>query len=119
LAAGFLLGRRGAEAFSSRGLGIAPDTPPLRTLHRFDIRFGDHATGGDAMTIKLAALADRRADNRLATPLCLHCADGHVMVGIIRSTRFVYFRCPRCGDLQPKLMPAIALGHGLVAQLLE
>ena len=71
------------------------------------------------MSVKLAALADRRADNRLGTPTCLHCADGRSMVAIIRTTRFVYFRCPRCGDLQPKLMPAMVLGHGLVAQLLE
>jgi predicted RNA-binding Zn-ribbon protein involved in translation (DUF1610 family) len=71
------------------------------------------------MTMKLATLADRRADNRLPTPICPQCTDGRAMVGIIRTTRFVYFRCPQCGDLQPKLMPAIALRHGLVARLLE
>lgn len=119
MAAGFLLGRWDAEAFSSQKTSGTRDTPAVRTLHTFDIPIGDYAPGGDAMTVKLAALADRRADNRLATPLCLHCAGGHAMVAIIRTTRFVYFRCPRCGDLQPKLMPAITLGHGLVAQLLE
>ncbi len=71
------------------------------------------------MTIQLRALADRRAATRLPDPTCLHCDDGGSMVGIIRTTRFVYFRCETCGDVQPKLMPALPLSHGLVAQRLE
>ena len=57
------------------------------------------------MTIQLRALADRRADTRLPDPTCLHCEDGGAMVGIIRTTRFVYFRCQTCGDVQPKSCP--------------
>ena len=71
------------------------------------------------MTIQLRALADRRADTRLPDPTCLRCQDAGNMVGIIRTTRFVYFRCPTCGDVQPKVMPALPLSHGLVARLSE
>ena len=71
------------------------------------------------MAVKLTALADRRADNRLPTPPCSRCGEGHATVGIIRTTRFVYFRCPNCGDVQPKQMPALTLAHGLVAHLSE
>ncbi len=71
------------------------------------------------MTIKLRALADRRAITRLEAPACLRCADGALTVGVIRTTRFVYFRCDTCGDIQPKLMPALTLPHGLVARFSE
>jgi hypothetical protein len=71
------------------------------------------------MTIQLRALADRRAATRLPEPTCLRCDDGGSMVGIIRTTRFVYFRCETCGDVQPKPMPAVTLSHGLVARLFE
>lgn len=71
------------------------------------------------MTIKLRALVDRRAANRLPEPTCLICGNPEPMVGIIRTTRFVYFRCASCGDVQPKLMPAVPLSHGLVARLSE
>jgi translation initiation factor 2 beta subunit (eIF-2beta)/eIF-5 len=71
------------------------------------------------MTPKLKALADRRADNRLPSPSCSHCGDTRPMIGIIRTTRFVYFRCESCGDVQPKVMPALPLSHGLVARLSE
>lgn len=69
------------------------------------------------MTIKLRALADRRAATRLSAPTCSRCADGGLTVGVIRTARFVYFRCQACGDVQPKLMPAVMLPHGLVARL--
>ena len=72
-----------------------------------------------AMTPKLKALADRRADNRLPSPVCSQCADTKPMIGIIRTTRFVYFRCESCGDVQPKVMPALPLSQGLVARLSE
>jgi uncharacterized Zn finger protein len=68
------------------------------------------------MTITLRALADRRSATRLSAPTCLQCADGGLTVGVIRTTRFVYFRCQTCGDVQPKLMPAVTLPHGLVAR---
>jgi len=71
------------------------------------------------MTILLRAVAERRAATRLPEPTCLRCADGDSMVAIIRTTRFVYFRCPTCGDVQPKVMPALPLSHGLVARLSE
>ena len=71
------------------------------------------------MAVKLSALEDRRADNRLPSPPCSRCNGNHTMVGIIRTTRFVYFRCPNCGDVQPKLMPPLTLSHGLVAHLSE
>ena len=71
------------------------------------------------MAVKLTALADRRAENRLPPPPCSRCAGEHTMVGIIRTTRFVYFRCPNCGDVQPKLMPPLTLAHGLVAHLVS
>jgi len=71
------------------------------------------------MTIQLRALADRRADTRLPDPTCLRCLDGGTMVGIIRTTRFVYFRCPTCGDVRPDVIPALPLSHGLVARLSE
>ena len=69
------------------------------------------------MTIRLRAVADRRADNRLPSPTCQQCSNDRPLVGIIRTTRFVYFRCPSCGDVQPKVMPAVQLAHGLVARL--
>ena len=69
------------------------------------------------MTIRLRAVADRRADNRLLSPTCPHCRDDRPMIGIIRTTRFVYFRCSSCGDVQPKVMPGVPLAHGLVARL--
>ena len=69
------------------------------------------------MTIRLKAVADRRADNRLPSPTCQQCRNDDPMVGIIRTTRFVYFRCSSCGDVQPKMMPALPLAHGLVAHL--
>lgn len=69
------------------------------------------------MTIKLRAVADRRADNRIPSPTCPHCGNDRPMIGIIRTTRFVYFRCSSCGDVQPKVMPALPLAHGLVARL--
>lgn len=69
------------------------------------------------MTVKLTALVDRRSDNRLPTPPCSRCVGDHTMVGIIRTTRFVYFRCPNCGDVQPRQMPPLSLSHGLVAHL--
>ena len=94
-------------------------TRPEQLLHGIDTRIGDDARRGDVMTVRLTALADRRANNRLPTPTCSQCGDGHLMVGIIRTTRFVYFRCPTCGELQPKMMPALALAHGLVAHLSE
>jgi translation initiation factor 2 beta subunit (eIF-2beta)/eIF-5 len=71
------------------------------------------------MTPRLRALADRRADNRLPSPTCAYCGDKSPMIGIIRTTRFVYFRCDSCGDVQPKVMPALPLMHGLVARLSE
>jgi len=45
------------------------------------------------MTMRLRAVADRRADNRLPPPTCQQCRNDDPMVGIIRTTRFVYFRC--------------------------
>jgi len=69
------------------------------------------------MTIRLKAVADRRADNRLVSPICPQCSNDRPMVGIIRTTRFVYFRCLSCGDVQPKVMPSLPLAHGLVARL--
>jgi hypothetical protein len=69
------------------------------------------------MTMRLRAVADRRADNRLPPPTCQQCRNDDPMVGIIRTTRFVYFRCSSCGDVQPKMMPALRLAHGLVAHL--
>ena len=71
------------------------------------------------MTVTLRALVDRRSQNRLPTPTCLSCRDGEGMLAIIRTTRFVYFRCRRCGDVQPKVMPAVTLSHGFVAHLSE
>ena len=69
------------------------------------------------MTIQLRAVADRRADNRLPSPTCPQCSVDRPMVGIIRTTRFVYFRCESCGDVLPKVMPVLPLAHGLVARL--
>lgn len=71
------------------------------------------------MTITLRALVDRRSPDRLPTPTCLNCREGETMLAIIRTTRFVYFRCRTCGDVQPKVMPALTLSHGLVAHLSE
>ena len=71
------------------------------------------------MTPRLRALADRRADNRLRSPVCSHCGDTKPMIGIIRTTRFVYFRCESCGDLQPMMMPALSLSHEIVARVSE
>ena len=69
------------------------------------------------MTITLRAVTDRRAANRLAAPPCARCGDHCATVAVIRTTAFVYFRCQTCGDLQPKLIPAMPLPHGLVARL--
>ena len=69
------------------------------------------------MTTTLRAAADRRATTRLAAPSCARCADRGATVVVIRTTAFVYFRCQTCGDLQPKLIPAMTLPHGLVARL--
>ena len=69
------------------------------------------------MPIKLVPQVDRRSPTRLAEPVCLRCADRGVTNAVIRTTRFVYFRCSRCGDVQPKLIPPLTLPHGLVARL--
>ena len=69
------------------------------------------------MTITLRAVTDRRAATRLAPPACVRCADRGVTAAVLRTTRFVYFRCEKCGDVQPKLIPALPLPHGLVAHL--
>ena len=47
------------------------------------------------MAVKLTALSDRRADNRLPSPLCSRCNGSHTMVGIIRTTRFVLLQVPQ------------------------
>ena len=69
------------------------------------------------MTIQLVPRVDRRSATRLAEPACIRCADRGVTIAVIRTTRFVYFRCSRCGDIQPKLIPVLTLPHGLVARL--
>ena len=69
------------------------------------------------MTITLRAVTDRRTPNRLAAPACARCADRAATVAVVRTAQFVYFRCATCGDVQPKLIPALPLRHGLVARL--
>jgi hypothetical protein len=67
--------------------------------------------------VLLKTHADRRSANRLLTPDCPRCGEGTRLIGIIRTTCFVYFRCTACDELVVKAIPAIRLGSGLIAQL--
>ena len=69
------------------------------------------------MTVMLLARADRRLPNRLPTPTCPQCGTDEPLVAIIRTMRFVYFRCHKCRELLPKLIPPLGLGYGLVARV--
>jgi len=69
------------------------------------------------MTVTLVARADRRRPNRLPTPTCSYCGPDEFLVAVIRTTQFVYFRCHQCRDLQPKRIPPVGLGYGLVAHV--
>ena len=65
----------------------------------------------------LRALADRRSVNRLLTPVCPVCSTDREVVAIVRTSKFVYFRCRQCSGLVTKAIQPVALPHGLVAHL--
>jgi hypothetical protein len=67
------------------------------------------------MPVRLIAARDRRSPNRLPTPVCKCCGTAESVVAIIRTTRFVYFRCQQCRELLPKRVPPVALRYGLIA----
>ena len=69
------------------------------------------------MTLSRITPVDRRSATRLANPSCPRCGNDTRVIGFIRTTRFVYFRCAECDELLVKAIPHLALGHGLVAQL--
>lgn len=69
------------------------------------------------MHVTLLARADRRRANRLRTPPCPACGTDEFVSVVIRTSRFVYFRCGECRALLPKLMPPVELPYGLVARL--
>ena len=67
------------------------------------------------MPVTLVASKDRRSPNRLPTPMCGRCGTVESVIPVIRTTRFVYFRCQQCRELLPKRIPSLELGYGLVA----
>ena len=67
------------------------------------------------MPITLVRSRDRRRPNRLTTPTCITCGTDNSVIAVIRTRRFVYFRCEECRELLPKRIPPVGLGHGLVA----
>ena len=69
--------------------------------------------------VQLIPSADRRGPNRLPTPRCPQCGTDGNVTAVIRTTRFVYFRCAFCREVLPKLIPPVVLGHGLIAQLIK
>ena len=69
------------------------------------------------MTLAHITQADRRSPTRLANPSCPRCGNDTRVIGFIRTTRFVYFRCAECDELLVKAIPHLPLGHGLVARL--
>jgi hypothetical protein len=54
---------------------------------------------------------DRRNANRLPTPICPYCGTDEFVVGVIRTSSFVFFRCRGCRDreLMPKVIPEVVL----------
>ena len=52
------------------------------------------------MAVTLIAQKDRRALNRLRTPKCPRCGSSEHVVAVLRSSRFVHFRCVDCGEVQ-------------------
>ena len=69
------------------------------------------------MTVAFIRRVDRRSPSRLVTPTCFNCGTDTAVVALIRTRQFVYFRCEECREWLPKSIPAMQLGHGLVAQL--
>ena len=69
------------------------------------------------MAVKQILPVERRSLNRLATPHCPRCGDGTCVVGVTRTSGFVYFRCTACDELMVKTIPDIRLRYGMVAQL--
>jgi hypothetical protein len=68
------------------------------------------------MTELLRARPDRRNPNRLLTPVCPVCSTDREVVAIIRTSKFVYFRCHQCRTLVTKAMPVV-LSRRFVARL--
>jgi transposase-like protein len=71
------------------------------------------------MTVSLVASIDRRSSNRLPTPACPQCGTEESVIVVIRTRRFVYFRCHRCRELLPTPIPPVELGHGFVAHVTD
>ena len=69
------------------------------------------------MNTMLVPSRDRRSPNRLPTPSCPQCGTDESVIGVIRTRRFVYFRCQDCRELLPTLIPPLELGYGLVAHV--
>jgi hypothetical protein len=59
---------------------------------------------------------DRRSPNRLPTPSCPRCGSDRFVVAVIRTTKFVFFRCQSCREreLLPKVIPGVASSPGLL-----
>ena len=59
---------------------------------------------------------DRRSANRLETPACPHCGSDRFVVAVIRTTKFVFFRCQSCREreLLPKVIPGVASNPGML-----
>jgi hypothetical protein len=67
------------------------------------------------MSVVLIPSRDRRSPNRVPTPHCRGCGTTGSVIAVIRTARFVYFRCQECRELLPKRVPPTVLGYGLVA----
>jgi hypothetical protein len=77
-----------------------------------------HDSPREGCMVKHIPSIDRRSPNRLETPSCPRCGDATRVVGAIRTTDFVYFRCTACDELLVKSISGIRLPHGLIAKFL-
>ena len=68
------------------------------------------------MSVLTFAAVDRRSPNRLPTPSCPHCGTDQFVVAVIRTTKFVFFRCQSCREreLMPKVVPGLAASPGML-----
>jgi transposase-like protein len=60
------------------------------------------------MTLTRSTQVDRRSATRLANPSCPRCGNDTKVIGFIRTTQFVYFRCAECDELLVKVIPQTA-----------